>query len=302
MSSDIKAKFTGTGLALVTPFTKSLEIDYPALERIILKGISGKVNYLVVLGTTGEPVTLSKQEKKDVLAFVKETNRGRLPIMLGIGSNNTAEMLETVKETDFTGVDGLLSVCPYYNKPSQEGVYRHYVALADASPVPVLLYNIPGRTGINMTVNTIIRLSAHKNIFGVKEASGDLIQCVEIVKRAPKNFLLIGGDDLLSVPMIAIGGAGSIAVLPNLFPDTFAGMIKAALSGDFVQARKLLYTFTDINPLLYAEGNPVGAKMVLNLLGLCENYVRLPLVEASLELSRSLEKALDNIQAAQDVL
>lgn len=297
MVSDITKTFSGTGLALITPFTESLSIDYPALERIIENGISGGVNFLTVLGTTGEPVTLSKQEKKEVLAFVKKVNNGRLPIMYGLGGNSTSEVLDTISETDFSGISAILSVCPYYNKPSQEGVYRHYVALADASPVPVLLYNIPGRTGINMSVSTILRLASHPNIFGVKEASGDLNQCMEIVKNAPKNFLLTAGDDLLAVPMIAIGGKGAIAVLPNLFPESFSIMIDSALNGNFDNARQHLYTFTDINPLLYTEGNPVGAKAVLSLMGVCSKYVRLPLAEASDNLVSQLEKALDKLVA-----
>jgi 4-hydroxy-tetrahydrodipicolinate synthase len=295
MKSDIRTTFTGTGMAIITPFQSDLTIDYPALKRIIERGIEGGVEYLTILGTTGEPITLGKQEKKDVLAFVKSVNKGRLPLMLGLGGNNTAEVLETVKETDFTGVDAILSVCPYYNKPSQEGVYRHYVALADVCPVPVLLYNIPGRTGINMSVATMARLAAHPNIMGVKEASGDLVQCMEIAKFAEDNFLLIAGDDLLSVPMIAIGGVGSIAVLPNLFPETFSDMIRAAVKGDFETARKLLSTFLEINPLLYAEGNPVGAKAVLKWLGVCEANVRLPLAEASPELSSKIKAALDRM-------
>ena len=297
MSSDITKTFTGTGLALITPFNQDLTIDFPSLEKIIERGIAGGVDFLTVLGTTGEPVTLSKQEKKQVLEFVKKVNNARLPIMYGLGGNSTSEVLETIKETDFEGISAILSVCPYYNKPSQEGVYRHYVALADACPVPVLLYNIPGRTGINMSVATIVRLSVHKNIFGVKEASGDLTQCMEIAKNTPSDFLLTAGDDLLAVPMIAIGGKGSIAVLPNLFPDTFSLMIKSALEGDFAKARQILYSYTDINPLLYAEGNPVGAKAVLQHLGVCGKNVRLPLAEASECLSASLEKALEKMQA-----
>lgn len=296
--SDIKTKFTGTGMAIITPFNEDLSIDYTSLERIIERGIAGGVEYVTALGTTGEPVTLSSKEKKEVLAFVKKVNKGRVPLMLGLGGNNTAEVLETVNETDFEGIDGILSVCPYYNKPSQEGVYRHYVALAEAAPVPVLLYNIPGRTGINMSVATIARLAKHPNIMGVKEASGDLGQCMEIAKFANDEFLLIAGDDLLAVPMIAIGGAGSIAVLPNLFPETFSEMIRAALKGDFETSRKLLYTFTDLNPLLYAEGNPVGAKTVLKLLGICGNRVRLPLAEASSELTSKIKVALDKMTVA----
>ncbi len=299
MNSDIKTKFTGTGLALITPFTSNLSVDFPALERLIDRGIKGGVEYLVVFGTTGEPVTLTKAEKKEILEFVLKTNNKRLPVMIGLGGNNTLEVLETITATDFTGVDGILSVCPYYSKPSQEGVYRHYVAIADACPVAVMLYNIPGRTGINMNVNTILRLAAHKNIIGVKEASGDLTQCMEIAKSAPKDFLLVAGDDLLSVPMIAIGASGSVAVLPNLFPDTFSEMVRSALKGDFVIARKLLYSFTEINPLLYAEGNPVGAKAVLKLMGITENFVRLPLAEASESLTLSLEKALNKLESVK---
>jgi 4-hydroxy-tetrahydrodipicolinate synthase len=298
MASDIKSTFTGTGMAIITPFAPDLSVDFAALEKIIERGIAGGVDYLAVLGTTGEPVTLSKQEKKEVLAFVKKVNKGRLPIMYGLGGNHTAEVLETVKETDFEGINAILSVCPYYNKPSQEGVFKHYTALADACPVPVLLYNIPGRSGINMAVNTIQRLSSHPNIMGIKEASGDLTQCMEIAKFCTDQFLLVAGDDLMAVPMIAIGGSGSIAVLPNLFPETFSGMIKAAIEGDFENARRILFTFTEINPLLYAEGNPVGAKAVLKLQGMAEKFVRLPLSEASPELTAKLKIALDRMSVA----
>lgn len=299
MNSDIKTKFTGTGLALITPFTSNLSVDFPALERLIERGIKGGVEYLVVFGTTGEPITLSKPEKKEILEFVLKVNNKRLPVMIGLGGNNTIEVLESIKFTNFSGVDGILSVCPYYNKPSQEGVYRHYVAIADACPVPVMLYNIPGRTGINMSVNTILRLALHENIIGVKEASGDLIQCMEIAKSAPKEFLLIAGDDLLAVPMIALGAKGSVAVLPNLFPDTFSDMVRFALNGDFINARRILYTFTELNPLLYAEGNPVGAKAVLKLMGICENFVRLPLAEASESLTASIEKVLNKLESVK---
>ncbi|MBC7391567.1 MAG: 4-hydroxy-tetrahydrodipicolinate synthase [Opitutaceae bacterium] len=299
MNSDIKTKFTGTGLALITPFTSNLSVDFPALERLIERGIKGGVEFLAVFGTTGEPVTLTKAEKKDILEFVLKVNNKRLPVMIGLGGNNTLEVLETIKATNFSGVDGILSVCPYYNKPSQEGVYRHYVAIADECPVPVMLYNIPGRTGINMTVSTTLKLAVHKNIIGVKEASGDLTQCMEIAKSAPKDFLLVAGDDLLAVPMIAIGAQGSIAVLPNIFPDTFSDMIRFALKGDFLNARKLLYNFAELNPLLYAEGNPVGAKAVLKLMGVCENFVRLPLAEASEGLTASIEKVLNKQEAVK---
>ena len=222
-----------------------------------------------------------------------------MPLLLGLGGNNTEEILETINETNFDGIDGILSVCPYYNKPSQEGVYRHYVALADACPVPVLLYNIPGRTGINMSVQTISRLSLHPNIFGVKEASGDLTHCMEIMRHTSDDFMLIAGDDLLAIPMISIGAKGAIAVLPNVLPERFSTMIRAALQNDFEVARRLLLGFTDLNPLLYAEGNPVGAKAVLSLMGECEPCVRLPLAEASIHLLEELKAVLDKMAVAE---
>lgn len=288
--------FKGTGAALITPFNDDYSIDYVGLKKLIDHvSVDGGADFLTVLGTTGETATLSDSEKAEVLAFVKSNNTKKLPIMYGLGGNNTQKILETIKNTNFEGVEAILSVCPYYNKPSQEGIYRHYVAIADASPVPVMLYNIPGRTGVNMTAATTIKLSKHPNIFAMKEASGDLMQCIEIKKGAPADFLLTAGDDLLSVPMIAIGAAGSVSVMSNLYPAKFGAMVKAANNGDFKTANALLHEFIEINPLLYAEGNPVGAKYVLSQLGVCGFNVRLPLAPASTELQSKLKAAMQGL-------
>lgn len=288
--------FKGTGAALITPFNEDYSIDFVGLKKLIDHvSVDGGADFLTVLGTTGETATLTDSEKAEVLAFVKSNNTKKLPIMYGLGGNNTQKILETIKNTNFEGVEAILSVCPYYNKPSQEGIYRHYVAIADASPVPVMLYNIPGRTGVNMTAATTIKLSKHPNIFAMKEASGDLMQCIEIKKGAPADFLLTAGDDLLSVPMIAIGAVGSVSVMSNLYPAKFGSMVKAANNGDFKTANALLHEFIEINPLLYAEGNPVGAKYVLSQLGVCGFNVRLPLAPASTELQSKLKAAMQGL-------
>jgi 4-hydroxy-tetrahydrodipicolinate synthase len=289
--------FKGTGAALITPFKNDFTIDFEGLKKLINHvSADGGANFLTVLGTTGETATLTDTEKAEILAFVKANNVKNLPIMYGLGGNDTLKVLETIKKTNFEGIQSILSVCPYYNKPSQEGIYRHYIAIADASPVPVMLYNIPGRSGVNMTAETTIRLSQHPNIFGMKEASGDLMQCIEIKKGAAKGFILTAGDDLLSVPMIAIGAEGSVSVMSNLFPVKFNTMVNAAMKGDFIKANLLLHDFLEINPLLYLEGNPVGAKYILSLLNICNFDVRLPLAPASNELQVKLKKAFDNFK------
>lgn len=288
--------FKGTGAALITPFNDDFTIDFDGLKKLIHHvSVDGGADFITVLGTTGETATLTDHEKAEVLAFVKSNNTKQLPLMYGLGGNDTLKVIETIKKTNFEGVGSILSVCPYYNKPSQEGIYRHYTAIADASPVPVMLYNIPGRTGVNMSAALTVRLAQHPNIFGIKEASGDLMQCVEIKKNAPKDFLLTAGDDLLSVPMIAIGAVGSVSVLSNLFPVKFGSMISAANTGNFTKANTLLHEFIEINPLLYAEGNPVGAKFILNQLGICGFNVRLPLAPASNELQQKLKTALKSL-------
>ncbi|HTF81154.1 MAG TPA: 4-hydroxy-tetrahydrodipicolinate synthase [Cytophagales bacterium] len=293
MLADIK----GTGVALVTPIKSDGSIDYSSLNNLIKHVSDHGCEYLVVLGTTGETATLSKDEKKEVLEFVKANNYKNLPVVYGIGGNNTSELIDELKSTDLSGVKAILSVSPYYNKPSQEGIFRHYSVLADAAPVPVILYNVPGRTGMNMQAKTVTRLADHKNIIGVKEASGDLIQCMEIQAGTPDDFVLIAGDDLLAVPMISIGGVGSIAVLANLYPRKFSDMIRYSLKGDFKAATELLLQFTGLNPLLYTEGNPVGAKAALSILGLIENNVRLPLAPASDGLFAAIKAEVAKIKA-----
>lgn len=273
-------KFFGTGVALITPFTSTGSVDYKALKKILQHTAKG-VDYYVVMGTTGESATLSSQEKKDVLAFVLSNNPKKLPVVYGIGGNNTREVVEAIKATNFLGVDALLSVSPYYNKPSQEGIYQHFVGVANASPVPVILYNVPGRTSSNLTAETTLRLAAHKNIFAIKEASGNLEQCMKIAKARPKDFLLISGDDLLTVPLYSVGAKGVISVLANAYPVIFRKMKEFAFAGDFDKAGKEQFKILEINGPMYEEGNPVGVKQLMADMGLCSNHVRLPLVPAS---------------------
>jgi len=273
--------FYGTGVALITPFKKDHSVDYDAFKNLIEFNISSGVDYLVVNGTTAESATISTEEKQKLLNVAKDVNNGRLPFMYGIGGNNTADVLQRLEDLDFKGIDSILSVCPYYNKPSQEGIFQHYKIIAEHSKVPVLAYNVPGRTGINIMAKTSVRLSGIKNIFGVKEASGDLVQALDIIKNTPDDFLLISGDDLLAVPSISIGAIGAISVLANPFPGMFSEMIKDALQSRFQHASSILKDFIEINPLMYEEGNPVGVKYLLELLDICSAEVRLPLVKAS---------------------
>ncbi len=282
-------KFFGTGVALVTPFTSTGNVDYKALKKVLQHTAKG-VDYYVVMGTTGESATLSSQEKKDVLQFVIDNNPKKLPIVYGIGGNNTKEVVDTIKAASFKGVDALLSVSPYYNKPSQEGIYQHFIAVADASPVPVILYNVPGRTASNLTAETTLRLAAHKNIFAIKEASGNIEQCMKIAKAKPKDFLLISGDDLLTVPLYSVGAKGVISVLANAYPVIFKKMKDHAFAGDFAKASQEQFKLLEINGPMYEEGNPVGVKQVMADMGICSNNVRLPLVPASEELKKKIKK------------
>jgi 4-hydroxy-tetrahydrodipicolinate synthase len=283
-------KFFGTGVALVTPFTITGNVDYKALKKVLQHTAKG-VDYYVVMGTTGESATLSSQEKKDVLQFVIDNNPKKLPIVYGIGGNNTKEVVDTIKAANFKGVDALLSVSPYYNKPSQEGIYQHFIAVADASPVPVILYNVPGRTASNITAETTLRLAAHKNIFAIKEASGNIEQCMKIAKAMPKDFLLISGDDLLTVPLYSVGAKGVISVLANAYPVVFKKMKDHSFAGDFAKASQEQFKLLEINGPMYEEGNPVGVKQVMADMGICSNHVRLPLVPASESLKSKIKKA-----------
>ncbi len=280
-------KFFGTGVALVTPFTATGNVDYKSLKKVLLHTAKG-VDYYVVMGTTGESATLSSQEKKDVLQFVLTNNPKKLPVVYGIGGNNTKEVVDTITTTNFKGVDALLSVSPYYNKPSQEGIYQHFKAVADASPVPVILYNVPGRTASNLTAETTLRLAAHKNIMAVKEASGNIEQCMKIAKAMPKDFLLISGDDLLTVPLYSIGAKGVISVLANAFPVVFKKIKEHVFASDFAKASLEQFKLLEINGPMYEEGNPVGVKQVMADMGICLNQVRLPLVPASEGLKKKI--------------
>lgn len=285
-------RFKGVGAALITPFDEKNEIDYPGLKRLIDLVTEGEVDYLVVQGTTGESPTVSAKEKKDILAFTIKNNTKSLPIVYGIGGNNTQSVLETIKDTDFTGVDAILSVCPYYNKPTQDGIVAHFTAIANASPVPVLLYNVPGRTVINMKPDTIVALSAHPNIIGIKDAGGSLEQSMELAERVPADFLLLSGDDNLVTTMISVGWHGVISVIANAFPKEFRDLTWHALEGRFKEAAKLQLAFLEFDTLLYIESNPVGIKKCLEIKGICSSDVRLPLLKATEKLGNQLETAM----------
>lgn len=285
--------FEGTGVALVTPFNKHLEVDYDGLKRLLVHTES--VDYYVVQGTTGESTTTSEREKLDILNFVINNNPKRVPIVYGIGGNNTKAVLDSIEQTNFNGVDAILSVSPYYNKPTQEGIYQHYIQIADKCPVPVILYNVPGRTMSNISAETTLRLADHKNILGIKEASGDLVQCMEIMKGKPSDFILISGDDLLTTSMMSIGAKGVISVLANGFPKIFQRITHTALDADFNESRLATEKILAINPLMYAESNPVGIKEVLRQKGVCDNYVRLPLLIASQSLKEGIKEKLNGI-------
>ncbi len=273
-------KLFGTGVALVTPFDEYGEIDFKALKRLMTYTAKG-VDYFVVMGTTGESATLSKEEKKVVLKFILENNPKKLPVVYGIGGNNTQGVLDEIKSTDLKGVTAILSVSPYYNKPSQEGIYQHFKAIAAASPLPIILYNVPGRTGSNLTAQTTLRLASIKNIIGIKEASGNLEQCMKIVKEKPKDFMLISGDDMLTLPIYSIGGVGVISVLANALPQVFLKIKENLYLGKLIQAQAAQFKIIDINGPMYEEGNPVGVKYLLSHIGICGDTVRLPLCKPS---------------------
>lgn len=277
----------GTGVALVTPFTTTGEVDYKGLRKLLSHTAKG-VDYYVVMGTTGESATVSREEKKKILEFVKTHNTRNLPIVYGVGGNNTQEVLETLRQTDLKGVDAILSVSPYYNKPSQEGIYQHFKTIAGKSRVPVILYNVPGRTASNMTASTTLRLAKHGNIVGVKEASGNIEQCMKIAAEKPGDFLLISGDDLLTIPLYSVGGAGVISVLANAYPVIFRKMKEYAFGSQFAKARAEQFKLLEINGPMYEEGNPVGVKFLLEQLGVCGSHVRLPLVAPSEALRRKI--------------
>ncbi|MEI6816915.1 MAG: 4-hydroxy-tetrahydrodipicolinate synthase [Bacteroidota bacterium] len=278
----MSAKLKGVGVALVTPFHKDGSIDFKSFKSLIEHTIAGKVDYLVPLGSTGEAATLNKDEKRAVLDFVKEENNGRLPIVVGYGGNNTRDLLDCLMDGDFDDVDAILSVSPAYNKPTQKGIYNHYKMISESSPVPIILYNVPGRTGSNISADTTLSLASDfKNIIGIKEASGNFDQFMQIFKNRPKNFLMISGDDTITLPFIALGGDGVISVVANAYPKEFSTMVHHAIDGNFADARKMHYKLLDITNSLFIENNPAGIKMALNLLDITQEHLRMPLMTVS---------------------
>ena len=278
-------KIIGTGVALVTPFNSDHSIDFDALKKLINYVIDGGVEYLVLLGTTAESATLSSSEKIQIVNYCKEINKNRIPIVLGIGGNNTSNVIKQIKMFDLDGIEAILSVCPYYNKPSQIGIYNHYAELAKHSPLPIILYNVPSRTSVNISSDTVLKLANDfKNIVAIKEASGDLEQIMRIIKDKPKDFLVISGDDPLTLPMIYMGGKGVISVLAQSHPKEFSRMVSNSLLGKIDLANKLHYKLFQLYNPLFIEGNPVGIKACLETLGIIKSFVRLPLSEASKEL------------------
>lgn len=286
----------GTGVALVTPFKKDFSVDTEALTRIVNFVIEGGVEYLVVLGTTAETATLTSDEKELVIQTIKDANKGRVPLVLGVGSNNTAQVVEELKTRDFSGFTAILSVSPYYNKPTQEGIYQHFKAVAEASPLPIIVYNVPGRTASNILPNTVIRLAKDfKNIIGIKEAAGDIVQAMKLIQNKPEGFLVISGDDMITLPMVLAGGAGVISVIGEGFPKEFSEMVRLGLNKKVDEAYKLHYKLADSIDMIFEQGNPAGIKEVFMHLGISENTVRLPLVNVDENLSERLQKFIKNL-------
>ena len=289
--------FKGLGIALVTPFTVSGEVDYKAIQRLVEYQIQNGADFLCILATTGETPCLSAEEKNNIKKLVIETNRGRLPILMGCGGNNTRAVVEELKTSDWTGIDGVLSVCPFYNKPSQEGLYQHFKAIAEASPLPVVLYNVPGRTGINMKSDTTVRLARDcENIVAIKEASGSLEQVDEIIKNKPERFDVISGDDALTFSMVASGAAGSISVIGNALAKEVSRMIRLEFRGEYESARTIHHRFTELYSLLFVDGNPAGVKALLHEMGFIENVLRLPLVPTRITTLQKMTEILKTLK------
>lgn len=286
----------GMGVALVTPFKKDKSIDFDALAKLLDYQIKSGADYLVALGTTAETATLSSKEKDELKRFIAERVAGRVPLVIGCGGNNTAAVIEELKTLNTDDFGAVLSVVPYYNKPSQEGIYQHYSAIAKSSPLPIILYNVPGRTGVNMSAETTLRLAAeHPNIIGVKEASGNISQMDEIIKKKHPDFLVISGDDGITFPLITLGAAGVISVIGNAFPKEFSKMVRLALNGDYDAARNIHHKFTDLFSLLFIDGNPAGVKCLLHAMGFIENELRLPLVPTRITTYEKIRQVLDSL-------
>jgi len=289
--------FKGLGIALITPFTSEGRVDYDALKRLIEYQLANGADFLCILATTGEAPCLTQQERDDITAFIRERVAGRVPILKYCGGNNTAAVVEEIKATDWTGIAGILSICPYYNKPSQEGIYQHFKAIAEVSSLPIVLYNVPGRTGVNMKPETIVRLANDfTNIVGVKEASGSMEQVDEIIKNKPHRFDVISGDDALTFSMVASGAAGVISVIGNALPKEFSRMIRLEFNGEYEPARKIHHKFTELYSLLFIDGNPAGCKALLNDMGMIENVLRLPLVPTTITTKQKMAAILKELR------
>ena len=292
----IQTRLRGMGVALVTPFKEDGSVDYEALLCLVDYQLQNDTDFLCVLGTTAETPTLSKEEKEKVKRTVIDRVNGRIPILLGVGSNSTQAVVDTVKNDDMTGVDALLVVVPYYNKPSQEGIYQHYKAVAEATDLPIVLYNVPGRTGVNMTAETTLRLARDfKNIVAIKEASGNITQMDDIIKNKPEDFDVISGDDGITFPLITLGAVGVISVIGNAFPREFSRMTRLALQGDYNNALTIHHKFTELFSLLFVDGNPAGVKAMLNMMGMIENKLRLPLVPTRITTYEKMRAVLDDL-------
>ena len=276
-------KFRGLGVALITPFQADGSIDFDALDRLVEYQIKGRADFLCIMGTTAETPTLSREEKRLLKERLVERVAGRVPLLMGCGGNNTAAILDELQNEDWKGIDGVLSVCPYYNKPSQEGLYQHFAAIAKVSPVPVVLYNVPGRTGVNMTAETTLRLAREfENIVAIKEASGNITQMDDIIKNKPQHFDVISGDDGITFPLITLGAVGVISVIGNALPAEFSRMVRLALKGEYSSSLTIHHKFTELFKLLFVDGNPAGVKAMLSEMGMIQNVLRLPLVPTRL--------------------
>ena len=293
-------KLIGMGIALTTPFKHDGSVDYEALGKLIEYQIANHADYLVMLGTTAETPTLTASERNEIARFIIAKNNKRLPLVMGIGGNDTRTVIEQIKSTDLSHVDAILSVVPYYNKPSQEGIYQHYRAIAQATNMPIILYNVPGRTGVNMKAETVLRL-AHEfpNIVAIKEASGNFAQIDEIIKNKPTHFMVISGDDGITFPLITLGAVGVISVVGNAFPREFSRMVRLAIRGDLAGAREIHYRFAELMELLFVDGNPAGVKSLLSMLGFIDNELRLPLVPTTLQTTERIREVLEQIKAIE---
>lgn len=289
--------FKGLGIALITPFTKDGDVDYKALARLVDYQINNNADFLCILATTAEAPCLTREEKDHITQVIKDVNKGRVPLLKYCGGNNTASVIDEIKSTDWSGIDGILSVCPFYNKPSQEGLYQHFKAIAQNSPLPIVMYNVPGRTGVNMKASTTVRLATEfPNIVGIKEAAGSLEQVDEILKNKPRHFDVISGDDALTFSMIASGAIGVISVIGNALPKEFSRMIRLEFNGEYEPARKIHHMFTELYKLLFIDGNPAGVKALLNDMGLIENVLRLPLVPTNIETKQKMADILKGLR------